>query len=336
MRHFFDYHGDFPLEGGGVLHGITVAYDVFGHPDSDGSNYVWVCHALTANSDVADWWPRTVEQDRFLDPTRYCIVCANIVGSCYGTTGPLATNPDTGEAWFGDFPQVSIRDMVHAHQLLAQHLGIHHVEMLVGSSIGGFQALEWGIEQPDFARNLLLIATGSRATPWTAAFNASQRMAIEADATWGQRNENAGQKGMAAARSVALLSYRGAAAYCKTQNEPDSVLFKRKVDSYQRHQGDKIVRRFNAYSYYRMTEALDSHDVGRDRGGLEKALATIQSRTLLVAISSDLLFPPDDMQKMAETIPDARFEVIDSDFGHDGFLVESDQLNAIINDFMET
>ena len=334
MIKIFDYHDDFPLEGGGSLPGIVVAYHVFGTPNAAGTNYVWVCHALTANSDVADWWPGTVEPGRFLDPTRYCIVCANILGSCYGTTGPLSVCPTTGRHWYQDFPQVSVRDMVHAHQLLARHLGIRQVEMLIGSSIGGFQAVEWAVEEPDFARRLLLIATSARTSPWVAAFNASQRMAIEADATWGQRDAKAGLQGMAAARSIALLSYRGGAAYCKTQAEKESVLFNRRVDSYQRYQGEKLMKRFNAYSYYRMTEAVDSHDVGRGRGGIKAALARIQARTLLVAISSDLLFPVEEMRQQAAQIAHARFEIIDSDFGHDGFLVEGDLLNNIIMRFI--
>ena len=333
MIRIFDYHDDFPLEGGGSLPGIVIAYHVFGTPNADGSNYVWVCHALTANSDVADWWPGTVEPGRFLDPTRYCIVCANILGSCYGTTGPLSVNPATGELWYDDFPQITIRDMVHAHQLLARHLGIRQVEMLIGSSVGGFQAVEWAVEESAFARRLLLIATAARATAWVAAFNSSQRMAIESDSTWGQHHAEAGLQGMAAARSIALLSYRGRAAYCKTQEENDSVLFNRRVDSYQRYQGEKLMKRFNAYSYYRMTEAVDSHDVGRDRGGVAAALARIQARTLVVAISSDLLFPPEEMREITAMIPHASMKVIDSDFGHDGFLVESDLLNDIIERF---
>ena len=330
----FDCHDDFPLEGGGHLPGIVVAYHVYGRPNADGSNYVWVCHALTANSDVADWWPGTVVAGRFLDPARYCVVCANILGSCYGTTGPLSVCPTTGSPWYGDFPRISVRDIVHAHQLLARHLGIRQVEMLIGSSIGGFQAIEWSILEPAFARKLVLIATGARCSPWAAAFNTSQRMAIEADATWGERSNEAGQRGMAAARSIALLSYRGGTAYCKTQDEGEPTFFTRKADSYQRHQGNKLVRRFNAYAYYRLTETFDSHDVGRGRGGVEAAVAHIKAQTLLVAISSDLLFPADEMQRLAQLIPHARFEVINSNFGHDGFLVESDLLDDVIRRFV--
>ncbi len=333
MIRLFDYHDDFPLEAGGSLPGIVIAYHIFGTPNADGSNYVWVCHALTANSDVADWWPRTVERGRFLDPTRYCIVCANIIGSCYGTTGPLSVNPSTGKPWYEKFPQVSVRDMVHAHQLLAHHLGIRQVEMLVGSSIGGFQAVEWAVMQPSFARRLLLIATGARCSPWVAAFNIAQRMAIETDATWGQHSPDAGLQGMGAARSIALLSYRGGAAYCKTQDEGRPTFFQRKVDSYQRHQGEKLMKRFNAYSYYRMTEAVDSHDVSRGRGSLAQALSSIEAQTLVVAISSDLLFPVEEMRQMARLIRRSRMEIIDSDFGHDGFLVENDLLNNIIQTF---
>ena len=209
------YTHDYPfyLESGQTLHTLQIAYHTFGTLSAAKDNVIWVCHALTANSDVADWWPRTVEAGRFLDPTRYFIVCANILGSCYGTTGPTSVCPETGEPWYGDFPKVTVRDMVHAHQLLARALGIEQVQLLIGASIGGFQALQWAVEEPQFAKRFAFIATGMTCTPWIAAFNESQRMAMELDPTLGERNAEAGQDGMAVARSIALLSYRGGAAY---------------------------------------------------------------------------------------------------------------------------
>ena len=208
MGNVFIYNKEFALECGEVLPSLKVAYHTFGRLNNDRNNVAWVCHALTANSDVADWWPGTVEAGRFLDPDKYFVVCANILGSCYGTTGPAEINPATGEPWYGDFPKVTIRDMVRAHQLLAEHLGISHAKLLIGSSMGGFQCLEWSVMQPDFAENCVFIATGAQAYPWGVAFNESQRMAIENDPTFGERNASAGLRGMATARSIALLSYR--------------------------------------------------------------------------------------------------------------------------------
>ena len=139
----YHYEHPFELESGASLPSLTIAYDTYGTLNANADNVVWVCHALTANSDVADWWPHTVERGRFLDPEKYFIVCANFLGSHYGTTGPLHINPQTGNPWYNDFPPFTIRDMVQAHRLLAAHLGISQVELLVGSSIGGFQCIEW-------------------------------------------------------------------------------------------------------------------------------------------------------------------------------------------------
>lgn len=336
MAQIFTYDAPFRLECGEVLPSLTIAYDTFGEMNADRSNVIWVAHALTANSDVADWWPHTVEEGCFLDPAKYFTVCANFLGSHYGTTGPLTVNPATGEPWYGDFPLVTVRDMVRAHQLLAEHLGINRVKMLIGSSIGGFQCLEWCVMQPDFAEHAAFIATTPRTKPWAAAFNESQRMAIECDPTFGERNLEAGLAGMATARSLALLSYRGGVAYDRTQEdaEPDEAGIERRVHSYQRYQGEKLRRRFNAYSYYRLSQAVDSHNLGRGRGRVEDVLRGIKAKSLVVAITSDILFPPSDHTVMVENIPDVEYHLIDSDFGHDGFLVEYEQLNRIILDFL--
>lgn len=336
MAQIYNCEKPFVLESGEVLPSLTIAYDTFGRLNDDRSNVIWVCHALTANSDVADWWPHTVEKGCFLDPEKYFTVCANFLGSHYGTTGPLSINPATGEAWYGDFPRITVRDMVRAHQLLAAHLGIESVKLLIGSSIGGFQCLEWSVMQPDFAERAAFIATTPRTKPWASAFNESQRMAIEGDSTFGERSAEAGLNGMATARSIALMSYRGGMAYNKTQEDEcyDDVGFERRVLSYQRYQGEKLRRRFNAYSYYRLSQAVDSHNLGRGRGKVEDVLKQIRAKSLVVAITSDILFPPSDHDVMVDNIPDVRYHLIDSDFGHDGFLVEHKQLNEIILNFL--
>lgn len=336
MTQYYKYDHEFELESGATLPSLTIAYDTYGTRNEDSSNVIWVCHALTANSDVADWWPHTVEEGCFLDPAKYFTVCANFLGSHYGTTGPLSENPATGEAWYGDFPRVTVRDMVRVHQLLAEHLAIKRVKLLIGSSIGGFQCLEWSVMQPDFAERAAFIATTPRTKPWASAFNESQRMAIEADPTFGERNAEAGLGGLAIARSIALLSYRGGMAYDKTQEDenPDEASFERRVHSYQRYQGEKLRRRFNAYSYVRLSEAVDSHNLGRGRGRVEDVLKQIRAKSLVVAITSDILFPPSDHEILVNNIPDVEYHLIDSDFGHDGFLVEHKQLNDIILNFL--
>ena len=337
MSKLYRHNAPFKLESGEVLPSLEIAYDTFGELNEAKDNVIWVCHALTANSDVADWWPHTVEQGKFLDPERYFIVCANFLGSHYGTTSPLTINPATGKKWYYDFPRITVRDMVACHQLLAKELGIERVKLLIGSSIGGFQCMEWAIMEPEFMENLALIATTTYSEPWAAAFNESQRMAIRLDPSWGEERDDAGLDGMAVARSIALISYRGGAAYNATQQElsnPLEASFDRRAHSYQQYQGEKLRRRFNALSYYRLSEAVDSHNIARGRGTIAEALSRIKARTLVVAISSDILFPVEAHTPLREHIADVEYHLIESEFGHDGFLVEHEKLNTIIQKFI--
>ena len=337
MAQVYHHSEAITLESGAILKELDITYDTFGTLNAAKDNVIWVCHALTANSDVADWWPHTVEEGRFLDPTRYFIVCANFLGSHYGTTSPLSVNPATGEKYYYDFPQITVRDMVKCHQLLAKHLGIERVKLLIGSSIGGFQCMEWAISEPKFMESVALIATTTCTEPWAAAFNESQRMAIRTDKTWGELRDDAGIDGMAVARSIALISYRGGAAYNATQQDenPTEASFTRRAHSYQQYQGEKLRRRFNAMSYYRLSEAVDSHNIARGRGSIAEALSKIEARALVVAISSDILFPPEAHVPLREHIRDVEYHLIESEFGHDGFLVEHEKLNTIIQNFIK-
>ena len=333
----YRHEGALVLESGAALRDPVIAYDTYGTLNAARDNVAWVCHALTANSDVADWWPHTVETDRFLDPDRHFVICANILGSPYGTTGPMHECASLGRPWYGDFPAVTIRDMVAAHRLLAHALGIRGIDVLVGSSVGGFQAVEWAVTDPGFIRKLALIATAPKATPWTIAIDQTQRMAIEADGTFGEHRPDAGAAGLAAARALGLLTYRGGSGYNLTQQDPDDALrpaAAHRASTYQLHQGEKLRKRFDAYSYHAILDAFDSHDIGRGRGGTEAALGRITARTLAVAITTDLLFPPDEMRRWSARIPDSRYREIDSPFGHDGFLVEYDLLNDILFPFI--
>ena len=327
-------HGAFRLESGVELPELQIAYHTYGTLNAARNNVVWVCHALTANSDVADWWPHTVEEGRFLDPADHFIVCANILGSHYGTTGPLSINPATGEPWYGDFPAFTIRDMVEAHRTLAAALGIEQIDTLVGSSVGGFQAVEWAVMEPARFDKLILIATAAKASPWTIAIDETQRMAIEADQTFGERRPDAGMRGMAAARALGLLTYRGSLGYNLTQQDHEEAPTVHRASTYQQYQGEKLCRRYNAYSYYAILNAFDTHDVGRGRAGLEAELAKITARTVLVGITSDIIFTPAEMRTLQSQIPGSRYYEIDSPFGHDGFLVEHEQLNQILYPFI--
>lgn len=332
MKHFFNSTEPFPLECGETLPAVTVAYHTYGMLNEKRDNVIWVMHGLTANSDVADWWPGTVGEGLFLDPNKYFIVCANMLGSCYGTTGPSSTNPATSKPWCDDFPKVTIRDMVHAHQLLADHLGISKIHEMIGVSLGGFQAIEWMVTDPDIAENVMFCATDSSCSPWLAAFNQSMYMAIKTDPTWGEPRLDTAKDGLATARSIALISYRGPFAYNMSQRDSEDKEdpFFHRVQTYQEYQGKKLCDRFDVYSYVRICQSGDSHDVGRGRGGIKNALSRIKANTLVVGISSDILFPPECLRQLADNIPGSRFEVMDSNFAHDGFLIEHKQLNEIM------
>lgn len=335
----YEYTKPFPLERGGSLPCLSITYHTYGKLNEHRDNAIWVCHALTANSDAADWWPHTVVTDGFLDPEKYFIVCANIIGSCYGSTGPLSINPETGEPWYDSFPKLTIRDIVKAHMLLADHLGLTSIFSLIGSSVGGFQAVEWAIMQPNRFRSLVLIATSVYASPWSIAIDETQRMAIFADKTYGQKDPRAAKDGLAAARAIALLTYRGEKGYNLTQqDEPPghAVPDYHRACSYQQHQGDKLIKRFDAYSYVTILDAFDTHNVGRGRGGIPQALSMIKCPVLCVGITTDMIFTPEEIRNFSLSIPKSVYKEISSQFGHDGFLVEHSLLNTIIKDFFST
>ncbi len=327
---YYKHHEPFTLESGEVLPELVIAYSTYGEQSTAHNNVVWVCHALTANSDVADWWPHTVEEGAILDPAEHFVVCANFIGSPYGTTAPLHVNPTTGEPYYADFPEFTIRDVVRAHQILAKFLGVEDIDVILGCSVGGFQALEWAVMEPQRFKKLILVATAARATPWCIAIDETMRMAIRADKTFGERRDDAGMEGLAAARALALLTYRGYYGYNLTQQNGDERIYDHRASSYQRYQGDKLCRRYNVYSYYSILNSFDTHDVGRGRGGIEAALSTIEAETIIVGITTDILFPPCELKVLCEQIPNARYEEIESPFGHDGFLVEHEIFNRIL------
>lgn len=324
----------FELENGDKIEQLTVAYHTYGTFDPSKNNVIWVCHALTANSDVFDWWRGVFGEDDLFNPEDHFIVCANILGSHYGTSGPLNTENENGPL-LDLFPFVTTRDMARVHDLLRRELKIEKINTLIGASLGGQQALEWSIEQPQLFDNLILIATNARHSAYGIAFNETQRLAIFADQTFGNGNVNGGRYGLITARSIAMLSYRSYDGYAKTQTNPGNHITEEFLAaSYQRYQGEKLANRFNAYSYVTLSRAMDAHNIGRKRPSIEIALQQIKARTLLIGIESDLLFPVKEQEYLAEWIPRSYFGKIDSDFGHDGFLVENKQLTDLISDFL--
>jgi len=333
----YTYPQTFKLESGKKLEGLEIGFHTYGKLNKDRDNVVWVCHALTANSDVFDWWKGLFGANDYFNPEEYFIVCANILGSNYGTTSPLSENSVTGQPYYLSFPEITVRDMVNAHGLLADHLGIKDIKILIGGSLGGQQALEWSIIEPNRIKNVILIATNARHSPWGVAFNESQRLAIAADRSFYANKPDGGAKGLKAARSIALLSYRGYKTYSVTQQEDsDKKTGDFKASSYQNYQGEKLVKRFNAYSYWYLTKVMDSHNVGRSRHGVDKALSLIKAKTLVIGIKSDVLFPIEEQQYLFRHIPTAAFAEFDSFYGHDGFLIETEVLTNIITSFFKT
>lgn len=335
IRKTHTHKGDFRLESGQVLTNIEICYHLSEEKIDRSKPVIWICHALTANSDAEDWWPGMVGKGKLFDPDKFTLICANILGSCYGTTGALSINPETGRQWLNDFPLITVRDWASAHEVLREHLGIEKIYLVTGGSIGGFQSMEWAIMYPERFEHTMLVATTYMQTPWANAINETQRMSIEADPTFFNGDASGGKAGLAAARGLGLLSYRGYEAYNITQFEKDNEQVSNfRASSYQRYQGKKLIDRFNAHCYYSISRSQDTHNVARGHGSFEVAFATIKAKTLCVGISTDILFPPIEQKRLAEFIPNAKYAEIDSDFGHDGFLIESKKLSIIIRGFL--
>jgi homoserine O-acetyltransferase len=334
--HLFHFTSEFALESGRVLPGFQLKYTTLGQLNADRSNVVWVCHALTGSSDVTAWWGDFFSEGSPYDPRQWFIICANVLGGCYGSTGPLSINPATGRKYFHDFPLLTNRDVVRAFDLLRQHLGLGTVHTLIGGSLGGQQALEWAIIRPGLFTHLIAIACNATHSPWGIAFNEAQRMAIEADPTWQTDDERAGVEGMKAARAIAMISYRTYRGFQLTQAEKtNGKIADFRAASYLRYQGQKLASRFNAFTYHVLSKMMDSHHVGRGRSSVEAALGTIHARTLLVAVEGDLLFPASEQEFLAARIARAQLARIHSHFGHDGFLVEFEALKSAVFSFLQ-
>jgi homoserine O-acetyltransferase/O-succinyltransferase len=332
----FYYNEPFELENGNILPSLTIAYHTYGKLNPAKTNVIWICHALTANSDAEAWWPGVTGENGFADPSKYFIVCANILGSCYGSTGPLTINPSTQQPYFSSFPMVTIRDMVKAHILLRQHLDIDEIHLLMGGSMGGYQALEWCAIEKDVIKNLFVIGTSATESAWGIAVHTTQRLAIEADTTWQSHYPNAGAKGLKAARAMGVISYRNYQILVEKQTDPNAEkLDNYKASSYINYQGDKLVTRFNAYSYWLLTKSMDSHHLGRGRGGNAKTvLKNFKQKTLIIGINSDILCPLHEQELLAENIPGSTLIKIDSLYGHDGFITESAKISEALAEWL--
>lgn len=331
----FHVQEPFVLESGQVLPEIDIAFHTWGRLNHTADNVIWVCHALTANADAAEWWPNLIGSGLAFDTDKYFVVCANILGSCYGTTGPSSTNPVTGNPYFHTFPFITIRDIVGTHVLLRKHLGIRNIFLLAGGSMGGYQALEWAVMEPDLIKHLFIISTSAKESAWGIAIHTAQRLAIETDASWRKGQPTDGKNGLKVARAIGMLTYRSYESFVKTQTDTDNgKVDDFKASSYIKYQGEKLSNRFTAYSYWVLSKALDSHNLSRGRGELNEVLKSIQAKTLAIGITSDLLCPLQELTFLASHIPGATFVTIDSLYGHDGFLVETSSITHHLSQWL--
>jgi homoserine O-acetyltransferase len=337
MENTLQIDEQFFLENGNVLPALTITYHSYGKLNGKKDNVVWVCHALTASSDVFRWWPGLVGDDCVINPKDHFIICVNIIGGCYGSSGPLTVDPSTQQPYYSNFPSVTIRDIVSACIAVRKKLGIDKIKLLMGGSMGGYQVLEWCLMEPDVIQNSFVITTSASESAWGIAVHTAQRLAIEADATWKNDSPDTGKNGLKAARAIGILTYRNYKIFHDKQTDLDlSKTDNYKASSYILHQGNKLAERFNAQSYWLLTKSMDSHNIARGRfNSLEEALRQIKQPTLVIGIDSDILCPNAEQKFLAEHIPNSTLHIISSDYGHDGFLVEAETISKHLFEWMK-
>lgn len=340
----FSYDAPFRLEGGGTLQPVSVRYAVHGDLNERRDNAVLVCHALSGSARVADWWPEMFGQ--VFDLSRDCVICTNILGSCYGSSGPLSLNPATGKPYGPDFPLVTIRDIVRSQAHVLGELGVKRLRTVIGASIGGMQALQWAVDFPDRVDHCIAIGCA----PLSAmglALNHLQRKAIQLDPDFQDGLYEPNQqpaRGMGLARAIGMCSYKSPELFDErygrkpNRNGEDPVRGigeRYDVAGYLDHQGEKFVSRFDANSYVVITKAMDTFELGRGYASEAEALKRIRAHVSLVGISSDWLFPAKDVRVLSDRIEAAGVQCDYTEFetahGHDGFLAEMDVVAAVVN-----
>lgn len=338
------------VESDTILCEVEVAYTTYGTYDRERGNAVLVCHALTGNAqpvregESIGWWEGLIGPGLVIDTNKYFVICSNVLGSCYGTTGPSSLSPETGRPYATTFPVITIRDMVQIQRKLLEHMGVERLYAVIGGSMGGMQVYEWAVTYPELVDIAIPIATCTQMSAMGIAYNEIARQAICSDPEW-QRGfyypATGPRRGLSIARMVGMITYRTASLFeerfgRRLQTDTEQHLYEStyQIESYLRYQGDKLVDRFDANSYLYLLKAMDTHDISRERGGLLRALAKMKAKVLCVGIHNDLLYPIEQQQEIVATMKregvDAQFYSIDSKYGHDGFLVEYEKLGDIL------
>jgi homoserine O-acetyltransferase/O-succinyltransferase len=327
----------FTLESGAVLPSVQVAYRTWGEPAPDGGNAVLICHALTGSADADVWWKGMIGPGKALDPDRDFVVCSNVLAGCYGTSGPIQPHPEDGEPWGSRFPEVTVRDMVRLQAMLLDHLGVGELQLVLGPSLGGMQVLEWAASFPERVRAIAPIGVSGRHSAWCIAIGESQRRAIYLDPDWRDGRyalDRPPRHGLAVARMMAMVSYRSwenfESRFARKLQDWDGQFA---VSSYLNYQGEKLYRRFDANTYVRLTQAMDSHDLARGRGEYAHVVGAMQTPALIVSVDSDILYPPHEQADLARLLQNARYEMLHTPAGHDGFLIETEALSEMISAF---
>jgi homoserine O-acetyltransferase len=346
-RVFLDLPTPLPLERGGVLPSVRVAYESWGTLAADGGNAVLVEHALTGDSHVVGpagpghptpgWWDGLVGPGAPLDTDRFFVVCANVLGGCQGTTGPSSPAPDGGP-WGSRFPVVTVADQVRVEAALADALGIDRWTAVLGGSMGGMRALEWAVALPERVESLFFLASGAAATADQLGTQTTQQAAIRADPAWAGGNYLPGPgpvAGLGVGRRIAHLTYRSAGELDERFGTAVQDDGRYAVASYLDHHADKLTCRFDAGSYVVLTETMNSWDVGRERGSIEAALARVTARSVVAGVDTDRLYPLILQQQVADALG-VPLRVISSPHGHDGFLIEIDAVGALVRELLGT
>jgi homoserine O-acetyltransferase len=328
----------FTTESGFEFQCPDVVYKTWGKLNEERDNVILICHALTGHAAADEWFPGIFGEGRVCDPNKYFIICINVPGSPYGSVGPWTLNPKTGKPYLNDFPPITIRDMVKFQQLFLDQLDIRGVELVIGGSLGGMQALEFAIVD-ERIKSAVLIAMSKAHSPWSVGISHAQRTAIKNDPKWNGGNyekEDGPKQGLATARMMAMITYRTPIDYetkFGRDLQNDSELFQ--VESYLNYQGKKLAGRFDAHSYIILTKAMDSHDISRDRGSFIDVLQKVKIPVNVVGIESDHLYPPHEQKDLTALLGNGTYSEIRSTYGHDAFLIEFEQLNSIIHTFLE-